>query len=78
METATVSILVRVPRSHRKFDRFRGLLRRKPEYLYSFRFGGNFVYVSAAEYEQVKHLVTRARVDASRLLKCWNGGDDAA
>lgn len=69
----TNNILIRIPSSHRKRDRFIGLLRRKPEFLYSFRFSGHFTYVSSDEYERVRHLVTRARVDIDKLLKCWNG-----
>lgn len=66
-------VCVRVPRSRRKLGMFEGYLGRKPQYLYSFRFGGNFVYVTGEEYERVKHLVTRARVDFDELLNCWDG-----
>jgi hypothetical protein len=52
-------------------DYFLSALGRKPEFLYSFRFGGNFVYVTADEYERVKLYATRARVDFDKLLKCW-------
>lgn len=67
------NICVRVPRSRRKLNYFLSYLGRKPEFLYSFRFSGNFVYVTAAEYERVRPYVTRARVDFDKLLKCWNG-----
>jgi hypothetical protein len=67
----TEPICVRVPRGRRKMDYFLSALGRKPEFLYSFRFGGNFVYVTADEYERVKLYATRARVDFDKLLKCW-------
>lgn len=68
-------VLIRVPRSHRKLDRFISRLGYKPQFLYSFRFGGNFVYVRGDEYNRVKELVTRARVDVTQLLQCWGGSD---
>lgn len=64
-------VLVRVPRSHRKRDRFVSRLQRKPEYLYSFHFDGNFVYVSHAELIALAELATRPRVDTTKLLNCW-------
>lgn len=72
-------VLVRVPRGRRKHTRFISTLGRKPEYLYSFHFEGNFVWVTMAEFEHVtawpghgqKPGVTRARVDVTKLLKCW-------
>ena len=69
-ETPNDQILIRIPTSHRKRDKL-SVIGRKLECLYSFRFEGNFAYVSKAEYEQVKHLATKARVDKSKLLKCW-------
>lgn len=66
------NICVRIPRSRRKLNYFVGLLGRKPQYLYSFRFDGNFVYVDADEFERVKPYVTKARVDLDKLLECWN------
>lgn len=66
-------VCVRVPRSHRKTEKFERLLDRKPQYHFSFHYEGNFVYVTADEYERVKPLVTRARVDITKLLHCWNG-----
>lgn len=66
------NICVRVPRGRRKHDRFLSLLGREPQYLYSFRFEGNFVYVDAAEFERIKPYVTKARVDFGKLLECWS------
>jgi hypothetical protein len=68
----TNNICVRVPRSHRKLGKFEDYLKRKSQYFYSFRFEGNFVYITGEEYERVRHLVTRARVDVSKLLKRWS------
>ena len=65
-------IVVRIPRSHRKRNRFEGLLGRRPQYLYSFRFAGHFTYLDGDEYERVKPLVTRPRIDTSKLLQCWS------
>jgi len=69
--TENHNICVRIPRSHRKRNYFESFLGRKPQYLYSFRFSGNFVYVDRSEFEQVKKYVTRARVDLDKLLECW-------
>ena len=66
------TICVRVPRGRRKHDRFLSFLGRKPQYLYSFHFDGNFVYVNTEEFERVKPYVTKARVDFSKLLECWS------
>jgi hypothetical protein len=66
-------VLVRVPGSRRGLTRFLDALGRKPEYLYSFCFDGNFVWVNGEEFERVKKYSTRARVDQTKLLKCWNG-----
>lgn len=65
-------VLVRIPRSHRQQGRFEAHLGRKPEYLYSFHFGGNFMWLNEAEYTAAKFYCTRARVDQTKLLKCWN------
>lgn len=65
------TVCVRVPRGRRKMNYFISRLGYKPQFLYSFRFGGNFVYVTGEEYERVKPYVTRARVDFDKLLKCW-------
>ena len=66
------NICVRVPRSSRKLDRFVSALGRKPTYLYSFWFDGNFVYVDAAEFKRVRPYVTKARIQLDRLLECWS------
>lgn len=65
-------VCVRVPRGRRKLNYFISALGRRPEFLYSFRFEGNFVYVNGDEYERVKPYVTKARVDFDKLLKCWS------
>lgn len=66
------AICVGVPRGRRKLNYFESFLGRKPQYLYSFHFGGNFVYVDAVEFERVKPYVTKARVDFDKLLQCWS------
>lgn len=66
------NICVRVPRGRRKLNHFVSFLGRKPQYLYSFHFDGNFAYVDAEEFERVKPYVTRARVDFDKLLECWS------
>lgn len=66
------SFYVRVPRSRRKLERLIAALGGKPQFYYSFRFSGNFIYVTDEQYEQVKLLVTKARVDTDKLLKCWS------
>lgn len=65
-------VCIRIPRGMRKRCKFLLALGREPEYLYSFHFDGNFTYVTADEYERIKLLVTRARVDFDKLLKCWS------
>lgn len=65
-------VLVRIPSSHRKRDQFARLLGRKAEYYFSFRFEGHFTYVSDEEFARVKSLVTRPRIDTSKLLHCWS------
>jgi 3,4-dihydroxy-2-butanone 4-phosphate synthase len=68
------SVCIRVPQSHRKRQQFIRLLGRTPEWLYSFRFPGHFTYLTSEEYDRVKPSgATRARVDGSKLMKCWNG-----
>lgn len=66
-------VCVRAPSSHRKLDRFVSRLGYKPQFHYSFRFEGHFVWLTGAEFERCKPLGTRARVDTSKLLQCWNG-----
>jgi hypothetical protein len=67
------TILCRVPRSHRKLAKLITALGYQPTFYYSFRFGGNFIYVLDEEWEKVAGLVSRARVDETKLLRCWNG-----
>ena len=68
-------VCVRVPKSHRKRQQFLRQLGRKPEYLYSFHFEGHFTWLNGREFQQVtqqpKHGVRRARIDLTKLLKCW-------
>ena len=63
---------VRVPKSKRKLREMLSMLPEKPQFYYSFRFSGNFLYVDSEQYERIKQYVTRARVDTSKLLKCWS------
>jgi len=67
-----VLFFVRVPKSKRKLDRVISALGGKPQFYYSFRFAGNFLYVDSEQYERIRKYVTRARVDTSKLLKCWS------
>lgn len=63
---------VRVPKSHRKLQQVLAAFPAKPQFYYSFRFAGNFLYVDSEQFERIKQYVTRARVDTSKLLKCWS------
>ena len=63
-------LYVRVPRSRRKLDQVISLLGER-QFYYSFHFGGNFLYLSSEDYNKVKHLVTKARIDTTKLLRCW-------
>lgn len=65
-------IYVRVPRARRKFQMFERELGYKPQYYFSLRFEGNFALVDGDEYERVKSLVTRARINTDQLLQCWS------
>lgn len=73
MSNQTVSILIRIPRSRSKRTELVRLLERKPDYYFSMEHTGNFIYVSSEEYARVKSLVTKPKVSADDLLRCWNG-----
>jgi hypothetical protein len=67
-------ICIRIPRSHRQRNQFLRLLGRTPEWLYSLSFAGHFAYLTSEEFDRVKPSgATKARVDCSKLMKCWNG-----
>jgi hypothetical protein len=70
------NIFVRVPHSHRKLSVLVRRLGYKPQFYYSFQFAGNFIRVTPEQYAALKPLVTRARDDTDRLLRCWDGGTD--
>lgn len=63
---------VRIPRPRRKYGEFIRLLGHKPQIYYAFHFDGNFAFLDRDELERVRPLVTKARVDFSKLCQCWS------
>jgi hypothetical protein len=71
--TESLPVIVRVPAGRRKRADFERQLQRKPQYLFSFRFEGNLTRLSEDEYQRLKSLVRRARIDTTKLFQCWSG-----